>query len=517
MAQEPEPTPVPDSGASPSPVRPAEPAVAPAVADTAELPPVKKSILPKLALGALLSLALMGVFLGLIYWKGKGRAVDKTKTTAHPANTSEPGTQAKPKDNDAYGDWVPPGMREPSPAAPVGVSQPTPLASASQSGPAPLVATEPTKKESEKRVKESVEGGEFRTPEIRNPEATASADSDSDYGATGDGYSSSGGNAAASGRPLAAPKEKDVKPEQYFADIVPLTKRPATSKRTQNQQTAVRAGAPAIGKVLGGPNSDAPRPEAFAPAGRVIPCELVFSVDSTAGSAGGNIIGQTTEDLVFEDKVIVPKGSEVHGKVGTAIFESDKEGRIFDNGTWRFVLPRQPGLPAGRELSVRASAHLRKPLVTEPSGRVRQWDRELDGRPGLPGKVVSMRDKAKWKSLGMSALGALAKGSLSTLKDERSSGGLVGGYEDTPTMKNVGIDAASSATESATNSVAQSYEEQANRLAEYVMVDSGTQFYLIVEDTLLPGDAVAGRKPVAAQVNQGRPQSQTAQPSPTLN
>ena len=80
--------------------------------------------------------------------------------------------------------------------------------------------------------------------------------------------------------------------------------------------------------------------EDFAPFGRLIPCELVITVDSS--SIQTPIIGLVTEDIFHHGQLIIPAGTEVHG---AAQVDRARE-RIASNGRWTLVWQN------GQELNV---------------------------------------------------------------------------------------------------------------------------------------------------------------------
>lgn len=71
--------------------------------------------------------------------------------------------------------------------------------------------------------------------------------------------------------------------------------------------------------------------EDFAPFGRLIPCELIITVDSS--SIQTPIIGLVTEDIFHHGQLIIPAGTEVHGR---AQVDRARE-RIASNGRWTLV------------------------------------------------------------------------------------------------------------------------------------------------------------------------------------
>jgi hypothetical protein len=94
--------------------------------------------------------------------------------------------------------------------------------------------------------------------------------------------------------------------------------------------------------VSHGPKGD------YAPAFRLIKCQLVNTVDSS--NTATPIIGLVTEDLWWNGKLIIRANSEVHG---VANVDRVRE-RIASNGEFTFVLNEPSGV--GRELVIRGIA-----------------------------------------------------------------------------------------------------------------------------------------------------------------
>ena len=69
----------------------------------------------------------------------------------------------------------------------------------------------------------------------------------------------------------------------------------------------------------------------YAPFGRLIPCELIVTVDSSGIQTP--IIGLVTEDIYHNGRLIIPAGTEVHGKAQT---DRSRE-RIASGNNWTLV------------------------------------------------------------------------------------------------------------------------------------------------------------------------------------
>jgi hypothetical protein len=79
----------------------------------------------------------------------------------------------------------------------------------------------------------------------------------------------------------------------------------------------------------------------YAPFGRLIPCELIVTVDSS--SIQTPIIGLVTEDIYHNGRLIIPAGTEVHGKAQT---DHSRERIASSGNNWTFVWSGRKGIAA---------------------------------------------------------------------------------------------------------------------------------------------------------------------------
>src|SRR6185312_14806896 len=71
------------------------------------------------------------------------------------------------------------------------------------------------------------------------------------------------------------------------------------------------------------------------PVGSTIPVTLVKGIDARKSKAGDNVIARTTENVTSEGHVLIPRGSQIIGRVSEAKARSTEEpesvlGIIFD-------------------------------------------------------------------------------------------------------------------------------------------------------------------------------------------
>ena len=131
---------------------------------------------------------------------------------------------------------------------------------------------------------------------------------------------------------------------------------------------------------------------AFAPFGRLIPCETVITVDSSATQTP--IVGLVTDNVYFGGKLIVPAGTEIHG---TAQTDHQRE-RIASGNSWTFVWQN------GEEMQIKAIALDREfENATNHTG----WSL-TDGSAGLRGELIKSDNLADIKLFAATFLSGAA-------------------------------------------------------------------------------------------------------------
>ena len=201
----------------------------------------------------------------------------------------------------------------------------------------------------------------------------------------------------------------------------------------------------------------------YAPYGRLIPCELIVTVDSS--SIQTPIIGLVTEDIYFAGRLIIPAGTEVHGKAQT---DRSRE-RIASNGNWTLVWQ------TGEELNLSGIALDRE---ADPNGD--GWG-ITDGSAGLRGRVIKSDDMAEIKLFAATFLSGAAAAFTQTQPT-------VYGSQIVPTLQNAPLTGAQSVIQA----YAQQIYDSIQRDGFYVRVPAGKQFYLYVTQTIDESDAVIG-------------------------
>ncbi|MEP6669776.1 MAG: TrbI/VirB10 family protein [Chthoniobacter sp.] len=224
----------------------------------------------------------------------------------------------------------------------------------------------------------------------------------------------------------------------------------------------------------------------FAPFGRLIPCELVITVDSS--SINTPIVGLVTEDIFHHGQLIVPAGTEVHG---TAQVDRARE-RIASDGRWTLVWQN------GEELNVSGLA-----LDHEREVDTGTWA-ITDGSAGLRGRLLKSDDLAEVKLY----VAALLSGAADVFTEKNTS---AFGSFTLPSLQNAPLKGAQSVLDRYSQQILTSIE----RDGFYVRVPAGKQFYLYVTQTLDQDDAKIGgtlAQQVTAPTERGAAQAAPATP-----
>ena len=223
--------------------------------------------------------------------------------------------------------------------------------------------------------------------------------------------------------------------------------------------------------------------EDFAPYGRLIPCELIVTVDSS--SIRTPMIGLITEDVYHHGRLVIPAGTEVHGK---AQVDRARE-RIASDGQWTLVWQ------SGEELNLSGLALDREALTEEGEWGI------TDGSAGLRGKLIKTDDLAEIKMFAATLL----SGAADAFTDRR----------DTP-FGSVALPSLQNAPLRGGQKVLDRYAEQIFRTIErdgfYVRVPAGKQFYLYVTQTIDKADATLGGTTLQARAAEP-PQKVSSQPA----
>ncbi len=285
----------------------------------------------------------------------------------------------------------------------------------------------------------------------------------------GDG--ASGRNAAptpapqsAAGQQLAHTVDREISPfHPPQANAAPV--RPPMKKGPKQTATAPPA-LPPLSLVAETPSNER-EPKNFsanfAPFGRLIPCELVITVDSS--SINTPIVGLVTEDVFHHGQLIVAAGAEVHG---SATVDRTRE-RIASDGRWTIVWQ------SGEELNVSGLA-----LDHEHDADTGTWS-ITDGSAGLRGRLLKADNLAEVKLYAA----ALLSGAADVFTNKNTS---AFGSFPLLSLQNAPLKGAQAVLDRYAQQILTAIE----RDGFYVRVPAGKQFYLYVTQTLDQGDAKIG-------------------------
>jgi hypothetical protein len=240
---------------------------------------------------------------------------------------------------------------------------------------------------------------------------------------------------------------------------------------------------PPLTIVAAEPQADKPdpptKPSVYAPAFRLVKCQLVNTVDSS--NVTTPIIGLVTEDVCWNGKVIIPANSEVHG---TASVDAVRE-RIASEGEFTFVLSESDR--RGRELVVRGMV-----LDMERNDSLDTYG-ITDGSAGLRGDVIRTANSDVIKLYAASLISGIA-GAFSS-----GSSGLLGNRVFTnnssiglSALQNGVVNPAVGGTQSVLDRYADQIAQSIQRDGFFVRVPAGKQFYVYCTEAIDLGRAKVG-------------------------
>ena len=259
-------------------------------------------------------------------------------------------------------------------------------------------------------------------------------------------------------------------PETIRRDMVPFDPQSSEPKSVATPQPKPKNTPPALPPLIlvaetpAWPTKEGKKfSEDFAPYGRLVPCELIITVDSS--SIRTPIVGLVTEDVFHHGQLIIPAGTEVHG---AAQVDRARE-RIASNGRWTLVWQD------GQELNVSGLA-----LDREQDADTGTWG-ITDGSAGLRGKLLKTDNLAEVKLF----VASLLSGAASAFTETRTS---AFGTFAVPSLQNAPLMGAQSVLDRYAQQILQTIE----RDGFYVRVPAGKQFYLYITQTVDEQDAKIG-------------------------
>jgi hypothetical protein len=197
------------------------------------------------------------------------------------------------------------------------------------------------------------------------------------------------------------------------------------------------------------------RPMLTAPYGRMIPCETVVTLESNR--ADTPLIGQVSEDVWHQGKLLIPAGTEVHGR---ARLDRERQ-RLVADGNWTLSWSK----PQPWEIRVDAIA------------LARETDPRRDGSAGLDGEILRTDNTRELKLFAATFLST----ATAALQEQRTAAGLIG-------ESVVPAATARNATLAGTGAVLRDYAQQVResiaRDGFYLRVPAGKPFTLYVTQSL---------------------------------
>ena len=224
-----------------------------------------------------------------------------------------------------------------------------------------------------------------------------------------------------------------------------------------------------------------PLSQFYAPYGRLIPCELVITVDSSMIRTP--IVGLITEDIYHGGRLVIPAGTEVHG---VAQIDRVRE-RIASGKRWTLVWQ------SGEELPISGIA-----LDREKEAEGEGWG-ITDGSAGLRGRLIKSDSLAEIKLFAATFLSGAA--GVFTERENTLLGPIT-----SPSLQNAPLKGAQDVLATYAKQILQSIQ----RDGFYVRVPAGKQFYLYVTQTLDRTDAsIGGTRVQEPDFEEPAPQHQT--------
>jgi hypothetical protein len=252
--------------------------------------------------------------------------------------------------------------------------------------------------------------------------------------------------------------EKDMQP------FNPPPSRPEREVSDASSEEQKRTELPPISLFGDTPASESkPLSNFYAPYGRLIPCQLVITVDSSMIRTP--IVGLITEDIYHGGRLVIPAGTEVHG---VAQIDRVRE-RIASGNRWTLVWQ------TGEELPISGIA-----LDREKDADGDTWG-ITDGSAGLRGRMIKSDSLAEIKLFAATFLSGAA--GVFTERENTLLGPIT-----SPSLQNAPLKGAQDVLATYAKQILQSIE----RDGFYVRVPAGKQFYLYVTQTLDREEATIG-------------------------
>ena len=204
----------------------------------------------------------------------------------------------------------------------------------------------------------------------------------------------------------------------------------------------------------------------YAPYGRLLDCKLVNTLESNID--GTPLIAIVIKDLWWtnaqgERKLIIPAGTEVHGKMGSCV-----RNRMMSDGNFILVWQITSG-QVGMELQLQGR-------VLEKSNQAGDKSKATitDMAAGIPGRVMGNSNLNEMLQYTMAFARGLSEG-FETTKTFDNGSTIV--TENDGSTKN----ALAKAFESLSNVALENITDKISKESYYIRVPAGTEFYLYIE------------------------------------
>lgn len=206
--------------------------------------------------------------------------------------------------------------------------------------------------------------------------------------------------------------------------------------------------------------------ERYAPYGRLLNCKLVNTLESNMD--GTPLIAMVIEDLWWtnskgERKLIIPAGTEVHGKMGSCV-----RNRMMASGNFILVWQLTSG-EVGMELQLNGR-------VLEKSNQAgnKNLATITDMAAGIPGRVMNNQNLNEMLQYTMAFVQGLSAG-FQTTKTYDNGSTIVQENDGTTT------NALASAFKQMSEVALENISDKINKESYYIRVAAGTEFYLYIE------------------------------------
>jgi hypothetical protein len=266
-----------------------------------------------------------------------------------------------------------------------------------------------------------------------------------------------------------------VLPNKTKAPLSVSRRPPIIVENSSEHQSTVKAPSESLTIFAAEPQPAKPEPRGpkaeYAPAFRMIKCQLVNTVDSS--NIETPIIGLVTEDLWWNGKVVIRANSEVHG---IANVDRVRE-RIASNGEFTFVLNEPAGI--GRELVVRGMV-----LDMEKDDDVNSYG-ITDGSAGLRGDIIRTANNDVIKlyaaSLASGLAGAFSSGASGIMGNRIFTNGSSLGLS---ALQGAVVNPLAGGAQSVLDRYAEQIASTIDRDGFFVRVPAGKQFYVYCSEAI---------------------------------